>query len=58
MVTGAFLELIRLVVAGDIDGVSRCLSATPALATVSSPVGATREQASDFFWIHGLLVQC
>jgi ankyrin repeat protein len=45
-----FLEFIRLVVAGDTDRVSRRLSAAPALATTASPVGATRQQATDFFF--------
>ena len=50
METSAFLEFIRLVVAGDLDRVSRRLSAAPALATTASPVGATRQQATDFFF--------
>ena len=50
METSAFLEFIRLVIAGDTDRVTRRLSATPALATTASPVGATRQQATDFFF--------
>jgi ankyrin repeat protein len=50
METSTFLEFIHLVVAGDIDRVSRRLSAAPALATTASPVGATRQQATDFFF--------
>jgi ankyrin repeat protein len=50
METSAFLEFIRLVVAVDTDRVSRRLSAAPALATTASPVGATRQQATDFFF--------
>ena len=50
METSAFLEFIRLVIAGDTDGVSRRLSAAPALATTASPVGATRQRATDFFF--------
>jgi ankyrin repeat protein len=50
METSDFLEFIDLVVAGDTDRVSRRLSATPALATMDSPVGASREQATDFFF--------
>jgi ankyrin repeat protein len=50
METSAFLEFIRLVVAGDTGRVSRRLSAAPALATTASPVGATRQQATDFFF--------
>src|SRR3974390_3335544 len=49
METSAFLEFIRLMIAGDTDGVSRRLSAAPALATTPSPVGATRQQAAVFF---------
>jgi ankyrin repeat protein len=50
METSAFLEFIRLVVAGDTDCVSRRLSAVPALATTALPVGATRQQATAFFF--------
>ena len=50
MQTSEFLEFIGLVVTGDTDGVSRSLSATPTLATTASPVGATRQQATDFFF--------
>ena len=50
MQTSAFLEFIGLVVAGDIDRVSRRLSAAPTLATTALPVGATRQQATDFFF--------
>jgi ankyrin repeat protein len=50
METSTFLEFIRLVVAGDTDRVSRRLSAAPALATTASPVGATRQQATSFFF--------
>lgn len=45
-----FLELVRLVVAGDAERVSRHLSAAPALATMASPVGATRQRATDYFF--------
>ena len=50
METSAFLEFIRLVVAGDTDRVSSRLSAVPALATTALSVGATRQQATDFFF--------
>jgi ankyrin repeat protein len=50
METSTFLEFIRLVVAGGTDRVSRRLNAAPALATTASPVGATRQQATDFFF--------
>jgi ankyrin repeat protein len=39
-----------MVVDGDIDQVSRRLAARPALATVSSAAGATRQNATDFFF--------
>lgn len=45
-----FMDFIRLVVAGDINGVSRSLRATPVLTTMASPIGATREQATSFFF--------
>jgi hypothetical protein len=45
-----FLGFIRLVVNGDIDEVSRRLSANPALATVPAEVGAARHGATDFFF--------
>lgn len=50
METSTFLEFIRLVVAGDADRVSHRLSEVPALATTASPVGATRQQATEFFF--------
>jgi ankyrin repeat protein len=50
METSTFLEFIRLVIAGDTDRVSRRLSAAPVLATTASPVGATRQEATDFFF--------
>jgi len=45
-----FLDFVRLVVDGDIDDVCRRLAENPALATASSDVGATRRQASSFFF--------
>lgn len=45
-----FLDFVRHVVKGDIDEVSRRLRAAPSLATFSSDVGATRQQASTFFF--------
>ena len=50
METSAFLQFVRLVVAGKADGVSRLLSAAPAFAITASPVGATRQVATDFFF--------
>ena len=45
-----FLDFVRVVVAGDIDQVSQRLADNPALATVPSEVGATRQEASTFFF--------
>lgn len=50
MKTSAFIEFIRLVVAGDIDRVSGRLRTDPVMATMASPVGATRQEAADFFF--------
>src|SRR3982750_4607915 len=50
MQKAAWLEFINPVVAGDPDGVFCHLSAAPALATLGSPVGATRQEATDFFF--------
>ena len=49
METSAFLELVRLVVDGDVGKASRRLRAGPTLATTASPFGATRHKAADFF---------
>ena len=45
----AFFDFVRLVVSGPFDEVSRRVKGTPALATTSSEIGATRQAASDFF---------
>ena len=45
-----FLDFVRVVVAGNIDEVSARLARNPALATASSEVGATRQDASNFFF--------
>src|SRR3954462_7223357 len=45
-----FLDFVRVVVAGDNDEVSARLARNPALATASSEVGATRQDASNFFF--------
>src|SRR4051794_8539796 len=50
MNTSTFLEFVRLVIAGDVDNVSRRLRADPALATMASPLGATRQAAAGFFF--------
>src|SRR5438067_1830711 len=49
-VKSVFLDFVRVVVNGNIDEVSRRLAARPAFATVSSDVGATRQEASAFFF--------
>ncbi len=45
-----FLDFVRHVVNGDVDEVSRFLVAMPSLATAPSNVGATRQDASTFFF--------
>jgi ankyrin repeat protein len=50
METAAFVDFIRLVVAGELEKVSRLLGADPALATMPSPAGATRRDARTFFF--------
>ena len=45
-----FLEFVRVVVDGDIEQLTRSLAASPALATTSSEVGATRQQSSTCFF--------
>ena len=45
-----FLDFVRLVIDGEVDKVSQRLSASPALATMASPVGATRQGAKTFFF--------
>ena len=45
-----FFDFVRLVVSGRLDEVSRRVAGTPALATTSSEVGATRQAASTFFF--------
>jgi len=44
-----FLEFVRLVVKGEIEHVSLRVAADPSLATASSELGATREEATPFF---------
>lgn len=50
IVKRAFLHFVQLIVAGDVAGVSRGLDDDPAFATASSPMGATRHDASSFFF--------
>ena len=49
-VKSAFLDFVRLVVNGEIDGVSRCLAANPSFAAAPAEVGAARHGASNFFY--------
>jgi ankyrin repeat protein len=45
-----FLDFVRVVVAGDIDRVSRVLADTPTLATTAAGAGATRQTTRAFFF--------
>jgi ankyrin repeat protein len=45
-----FLEFVRLVVNGDMDEVSRRLAASPSFAASAADIGATRQDASTFFF--------
>jgi ankyrin repeat protein len=44
-----FFDFVRLVVSGPVDEVSRRVAGIPALATTTSDIGATRQDASTFF---------
>jgi len=46
----SFLDFVRVVVAGDLEEVSRRLVARPALATMAADSGATRQEPSTFFF--------
>ena len=48
--TSVFFEFIQHVVNGNVHEVSRSLTANPALATAASTVGASRQDAADFFF--------
>ena len=48
--TAPFLDFVHAIVAGDIDDIARRLTADPGLATVVLEVGATRGDASSFFF--------
>ncbi len=50
MKTPVFLDFVGLVIKGDVDRVSQRLGASPALATMASPVGATRQEARPFYF--------
>lgn len=49
MDTSEYLEFVRLVIGGDLNRVAERLRASPELATMAAPVGATRQAASAFF---------
>lgn len=44
------LGFVRQVVKGDLDEVARRLAVSPSLATVSADVGATRQEATNYFF--------
>jgi hypothetical protein len=50
MKTPVFLDFVRLVIEGEMNKVSQHLGANPALATMASPLGASRQEASSFFF--------
>ena len=50
METSELLEFVRLVVAGDTGRVAGRLRAAPFLAKMASPIGATRQEATQFFF--------
>jgi ankyrin repeat protein len=50
IMTAAFIDFVRIVVSGDIGEVSDRLVRNPVLATASATVGATRQDASRFFF--------
>ena len=50
MVTSVFLDFVRAVIDGDIEELTRRLALSPALATASSDAGASRQDASTFFF--------
>jgi ankyrin repeat protein len=49
-VKSAFLDFVRQVVNGETDEVSRRLATNASFATASSDVGATRQDASTYFF--------
>ena len=48
--SAAFLGFVRLVVAGNVEEVSGRVHTTPTLATMASPVGASRQGPKGFFF--------
>src|SRR4051812_35816690 len=50
MKSSPFLAFIQLLIDGDVTNASRRLIAHPELATLASPIGATRQEAATFFF--------
>jgi ankyrin repeat protein len=50
IMASGFLDFVRVVVAGDVDRVSRVLADTPTLATTAAGAGATRQTTGTFFF--------
>src|SRR5215211_231831 len=48
--SSSYIDFIRVVVDGDIEELTRRLAASPALASTSSPVGASRQESAAFFF--------
>ena len=48
--TSNFLDFVRLVVSGELGELSKRLAESPALATMSADVGATRQGSTPFFF--------
>lgn len=51
MDSSVFLKFIRYVIDGDVDRVRKGLRANPELATMSSTVGASRQESTPFFFV-------
>lgn len=45
-----FLDFVRVVIDGDLDKLSRRLTANPALATTAADIGGTRQDPATFFF--------
>ena len=45
-----FLELVRYIVNGDLETVSKLIAADPALVTTALDIGASRQNAEEFFF--------
>ncbi len=46
----AFLDFVRLVVSGSLDELSQCVAADPSVAVSAAAEGASRKNATDFFF--------